>query len=206
MSADPIAELEEALIARLKAGFGFADERRALKVVDRLDMPFDGETGRTFRIVPPAIYLALLMSRPGEYPGQMITRWAAYAVADRATPVRRAHGGTAPYAIGSYGIITLAWRLLEDWQPDVECASTLRIVGVENVSAYVLNDQKMTVMALTLEVDLKLEMENPGADIADFLIFHADFDVEPHEAPPVDPLPAARDAALTVRIQDEDAD
>ncbi|MEM7507629.1 MAG: hypothetical protein AAF415_12880 [Pseudomonadota bacterium] len=196
---DPIGAIEDAMIARLKDAFGFNETRRALRKVDRIEVPFDASSSKIFEPVPPACYVLPLLVRPGDYPGNFDVRWAVYAVSGKATSTTRARGGSDPMGLGAYAIAMRAAAVLENWNPELDCAGTIQLVGIENLSGLTLVDRRLSVWALTMTGSIDFELQNPDADLAPFLTFHADFDVPPYDAPPAE-LPAARDANLKVEL------
>lgn len=201
---DPIAAVEAALITRLGHAFSIEGGKSALKKIAALEVPFDGETEKHFRVTPPAVYVLPLKVEGGDALGHFTVHWAIYAASDRATSQTRTEGGVGPFGIGSYAIAMTAARALQQWKPPVECASSVEVVGVENLTGLALVAKKTNVWAVQLKGDLYLEPETPAGDgqgLAPFTRFWSDLDIESFEDPPEAPLPAARDAALNVTLE-----
>lgn len=207
---DPIGSLEASLVDRIGAAFADGDGRSALKKVEAIEVPIDPQTEKTFRLTAPSVYVVPLLVRATDVPGVIDIRFACYCISDRATSITRGTGGAAPLGIGSYAIATRTALVLDIWQPPVEGAGTMRLVGIENITGLAFVSNKSNVWAVTVACEVGCALDNPhpgpdaadpdGSDLGDFLIFHADIDVPPFEDPP-ETLPAARDAALRAEPQ-----
>lgn len=208
---DPVAGIETAITDRITAAFTDGQGMTALKKVEPIEVPIDPATEKTFQLVPPAIYITPLNARPGQTSGALVLSFGIYCVSARATSRTRTRGGAGTFGIGSYAMMIRTALTLRDWTPPVECAGRLELIGVENLSGLVFVRQKTSCWALTIACQVGLSLDNPhpgpiagdpdGADLGDFLLFHTDWDVPPHEDAPEQPLPAALDAASLVEPQ-----
>ena len=202
---DPIGDIQSAIIARLTAAFMGSDGRSALKQVAQIDVPFDGATDRNFQISPPAIYLTPLVINRGQTQGSLKIRWAAYCLASAASIPARTKGSSVAFGLGAWAIATRAALVLDEWAPDVEGASMLELGGIENLTGMTMRDKNLHVWAITLDGEICTSLQNEidaginGDDLDDFLVFHADFDIQRREDPP-ESLPAELDASLRVEL------
>lgn len=202
---DPIGDIQADIQARLTAAFTGSDNRRALRVIEPIDAPFDGDADRSITTTPPAIYMVPLVVSPGDVPGELKVRWAVYAVASAATSKARTTGTANVFGLGAYAIAVRAALVLDQWCPGVTGASMLDLGGIENLTGLTLRDKHLHVWAVTLDGRIQLALQNEtdaginADDLADFLTFHGDFDIAPLEDLPAS-LPAARDAALTTEL------
>lgn len=227
MSAfDPIGAIEGALVDRISAAFTNHEGKTALKKCEAIEIPVDPATEKTLGLHPPGVYVAPLQTRPGQTDNALTVMFGIYCVSGRASSRARTKGGGGAWGIGAYAIMIRTWLSLAAWTPPVDCAGTLRLVGAENLTGILFINRSMHCWAITVSCELGLAYHNPfpgpaagdphgtntsgtdpnGADpyltdLADFQIFHTDWDVPPADDPPTEPLPAARDAASTVEPQ-----
>ncbi len=184
--ADPITATLDAIIARLKDGFGFGKGTRSLRSVEMLEFAFDREADKVVQVNPPALYIVPLAFRPKFGQAQIETRWVIYAVSNRATPLKRTKGDAQE--MGSFGIAVRASALLNEWVPPVAGASALNLTFGENLTGMTLVKKKLSVVALTLTGVMEIGLGDPATDLDDFLHYHSDWDIAPHADPAPDAL------------------
>lgn len=196
---DPVVAILDAMIARLKPGFGWDETHRALKTIEGLEYAFDSKTHEYVTIHTPAIYIVPLGWKSTGQLREIEIAWALYAISDRATPAARTRGASAE--LGVHEIAARAHALIDDWVPPVDGASSIVLRGCENLSGLTLAKERKAVLALTGSSKADIALPADGADLDDFLRFHADWDLAPFADPPTGPLPIDNpDATLDVTL------
>lgn len=187
-TVDPIGAVEDAMIARLKAAFGWGDERHALAEVEALEFPFDQDADKVHQVKAPAAYVVPLAARGMGESGLVTMQWAVYAVSGAPTARARARG-TAIGDLGAYAIAARIAAALDGWVPDVEGASGLECAGIEVLTGLTLVKRRLSVLAVTFTGPLQFAFEDPEAELADFLHYHSDWDLRSAEGRHTGPLP-----------------
>lgn len=196
--ADPITAVLDAMIAELQRRFGWDAPKRALTEIKPLEFPLDEKAERIEGIRAPGLYPVFFGARPTAQVGAVEAMWGFYAISTRATIPARTGGDSSE--MGSYAIAARAARVLDEFDTGVPGASPLKLEGIENLSDIALARRHMSVVAVTVTGVVAIGLGDAADDLADFLHFHADFDLRPFDDPPaalpVDNPDAALDVAL----------
>ena len=206
-----VRAIEDAIIARLTTRF-----RGRLRAIESKPVKMDPDELKRVLTLAPAAYVAYLgFARRERPPGTVTASFGIYLVAQHAHEALRRRGG-APGEIGAYDMEGIAVRALEDWGPSA-AAGAFEVRSSEPIAAAAFEKAGLSVFGLVADVPMKITAasgwnpgpvdgqpsdpaDDPEAELADFLVFHADWDVPPH-GNVVPPLPAASpDAADHVVI------
>ncbi len=199
-SLDPLGAVQTAIEARLKSAFGWNDDKRALRQIESIEFPFDEGTDKIDQIKPPGAYFVPLVARTTDQETTFEQQWAVYGVAGRPTAVARATGGIGAYGMGAFAIAYRIAAALDEWDPGVETADRLRVLGIENLSGLTLTKNDLSVLAVTVSGRITPRFEQDGGNLADFLHYHSDWDLHPPAEPREGPLPLALDATNDVDL------
>lgn len=199
---DPVGEVQSAIEERLKSAFGWTESQRTLKQIKPIEFPFDKGSEKLEQIVPPGVYFVPLVARAS---GEWMTldqQWAAYCVSDRPTSRARTTGGAGSFGMGAYEIAYRTAAALDEFFPDTIGASTLRVLGIENLTGLTLASKRLSVFAVTFAGKIAADFGAPAANLAPFLRYHSDWELDPGAPAPSDPLPitdphATNDVTLT---------
>jgi len=156
---DPLGAVEDAMLEKLKEEFGWNAGARLLKQIQTVEFPFDKGSDQVEQIKPPGAYIAPLVARPTGRWRDYEQQWAVYAVADRPTPRARSRGGAGPYGMGSYEIAYRIAAALDDFNPGIETADCLKVLGIENMSGLTLTERSLSVFAVTLSGGIMANFE-----------------------------------------------
>ncbi|WP_338664995.1 phage protein Gp37 [Pararoseomonas sp. SCSIO 73927] len=199
-----IAELEDAIIDRLKARF-----RGTLQAIEHRPAKMTAEELARVLTTAPGAFVSFLGWRRRERPeGTATLTFGVYLVASNpASEVARRRGDAR--TIGAYSMIDVATRALEGFAPDA-AAGAAEVTRCENLGGKAIDSAGFSVYGLAVEIPGELPTsdlpeDNEEAQVGEFRVFRTDWDVPPHGDVGPD-LPAERaDAAdhITVRPSEE---
>lgn len=185
--ADPISDVQDAIIARLEAAFNMKSAKRALRQVRPMQISPEKGADMLEQLVSPSANLLFLEARPTKQTDTIDLVWGVYAVSGRAALDARTRGDARE--MGSYGIASRAFRALSEFVPGVDGASALTFQGFQNIATEKLSRKKMSVVALTVSGQVTVGFDDENADIADFLHYHSDWKVAPSDEEAPENLP-----------------
>lgn len=173
-----IAAAEDAIVARIKkiAGDG-------LRACESLPANFDVAEVRAHNRLAPAVYVAFLGGEAIEENELTLNaEFAVFVLTSGGNELQRRRGAAPAQGTGAYALMMLILPLLHAYKlPKI---GSLTCTGVHNLFSDALDGLGISLYSATFKVPLVLDAsDDPEGDLADFLKFHADYLVPPHQAP-----------------------
>lgn len=189
-----IAEVEDQIIARLRATFG-----ATLREVDHKPAKLDADELARVLALAPAAYVSFLGFRAGEkLPERTVdAAYGVYLVAQNAAGEQARRRGDARL-IGAYEMQELAFVALDGWAP-ASAASTIAVQSCENLFAAAFEKAGRSCYGLVLAVPIEMQPEL-GAGMGNFITFDASWDIPPLGNASRPPPSAIRDAGDRVTL------
>lgn len=176
MSLRILSEIEDELVARLRAAFG-----RRVRAVEHKPARLDeDELARVLTLAPGAFVAFLDWSPDQRLPETVRARWGVYVLAANAAgePARR-RGDQVE--IGAYEMAVIATAALEEWTAP-SAAGAAEVQGCESLFSAAFDRAGRSCFALTLSVPVPLPrgLEAIEGELGPFATFEAAWDIPPH--------------------------
>lgn len=194
-----IAEVEDQIIAQLRAAFG-----ATLREVDHKPAKLDAEELARVLSLAPAAYVSFLGFRQGaKLPERtMEAAYGVYLVAQNAAGEQARRRGDARL-IGAYEMAELAFVALDGWAP-ASAAGAIAVASCENLFAAAFEKAGRSCYGLVLAVPIEMQpaLEGLGSipGIGTFITFDASWDIPPLGNASRPPPSTIRDAGDRVTL------
>jgi phage gp37-like protein len=169
-----IGQAEDAILAKVQAILG-----ATVRAVESIPASWTEETLRKAIRLAPGVFVAFAGGRVAKSAGTVLdSQWIVHAVTAHASgeAARRRGDGTR---IGAYEILAKVLPALDGYV--IPGVGTLSLERVDNMYSGTLDSQGVMVYGATFSLPIGFDVAN-APDISPFETFHADYDVEPHQA------------------------